>query len=98
MSTLVIEGYSAKAAYGMTQIAEIHRHGVTIFDDTARFIIDVKERQRSKDHKDYTDEFCTRSMQMFGRHILGVMEVGATNIASEVHKTMYTPHEAPKKR
>jgi hypothetical protein len=94
--TMVIEGVKEKAIFAAIQIANIHQHGVTTFDDTVAFITELKNTQRSKEHQVYTDEFCERSIQMLARHLFGVMEVGATNIGVEVHRSLY-PIQAPEK-
>ncbi|MBC8552172.1 MAG: hypothetical protein H8D23_21285 [Candidatus Brocadiales bacterium] len=93
--TMVIEGVKEKAIFALNQIAMIHQHGVTTFDDSAAFITDLKQIQRSKEHQAYTDEFCERSIQMHARHTFGVMEVAATNIGVEVHRSLYPVSEPP---
>jgi len=86
---MVIEGVTEKAIFALNQIAKIHQHGVTTFDDSAAFITDLKNAQRTKEHQAYTDEFCEHIIQQYARHTFAVMEVGAANIGVEVHRPLY---------
>lgn len=92
---LVIDGGREKSKFAISQIAEIYQHGVTTFDNSTEFITKLNNRPRSKDHQAYMDEFCDRSVQMLARHIFGVVEVGATNIGVEVHRSLYPVFEPP---
>jgi hypothetical protein len=89
--TCVMEGFEIKAVKAMQLIGEIHKEGVTTFDEASAHILTIKDEQRGKEHQAYIDEFCTRSLQMMGRHLLATMEVGATNIGIEVHRSLYPP-------
>ena len=97
-TTMVMEGYGAKANYAMTQIAEIHKHSVIVFDETSGFFFSVQDGQRTKNHQSYVDEYCLRSVQMLGTHLFGVTEVGVMKIAEEVHRSLYPQPEPPKQR
>jgi hypothetical protein len=87
--TLVMEGVEVKAMHAMRLMAEIHKEGATTFDEAAGCILAIKDDQRGKEHQAYVDEFFTRGIQMMGRHLLATMEVAATNIGVEVHRSLY---------
>jgi len=89
--TFIMEGSKAKTVYAMKLISEIHKEGVTTFDEATSYILTIMDEQRTKEHQAYVDEFCTRGIQMMGRHLLATMEVGATNIGLEVHRSLYPP-------
>lgn len=89
--TFVMEGVRAKTEHALDLIADIHRAGVSTFDTATAYILEVKDGQRAKEHQAYVDEFCTRGIQMLGRHLLASVEVGATNIGVEVHRSLYPP-------
>jgi hypothetical protein len=91
--TFVMEGVRAKAEHALVLIADIHQAGVSTFDSATGYILAVKEAQHTKEHQAYVDEFCTRGIQMLGRHLLATVEVGATNIGVEVHRSLYPPEK-----
>jgi hypothetical protein len=88
---LIMEGFEVKAIQAMKLIAEIHKEGTATFNEASAFILVIKEEQRGKEHQAYVDEFCIRGLQMMGRHLLATMEVGATSIGVEVHRSLYLP-------
>jgi hypothetical protein len=88
---LVMQGVEAKAVRAMKLIAEIHKEGLATFDEATGHIIHAKADQRIKEHQAYIDEFSTREIQLMGRHLLATLEVAATNIGVEVHRTLYPP-------
>jgi len=89
--TFVMQGVRAKTVHAMQLIADIHKEGVSTFDEATGYILTIKDNQRTKEHQAYVDEFCTREIQMLGRHMLASVEVGATNIGSEVYRSLYPP-------
>ena len=91
--TFVMQGIKAKSAHAMHLIADIHKEGASTFEEATGYILAVKDGQRTKEHQAYVDEFCTREIQMLGRHMLATMEVGATGIGSEVYRSIYPPEE-----
>jgi len=93
---LVMDGNRAKTIFAIDQIAEIHKHSVVTFEDTTAFILAIKDEQLDGEQKVYMDEFCIRSVQVLGRHIFSIMEVGAANIGKEVHRSLYPPIEQQK--
>lgn len=88
---LVIEATAAKTLFGMTKIGELHRHGAGVFDETAGNILDIKDRERGTEHGQYVAEFAKVQLQVFARHMIGAIEVGATNIGTEIHRSLYLP-------
>jgi hypothetical protein len=88
---LIMAGVEAKAIHAMKLIAEIHKEGVATFDEATDRILSIKAEQRTKEHQAYIDEFSTREIQLMGRHMLATLEVAATNIGVEVHRTLYPP-------
>lgn len=89
--TFVMVGVRAKTVHAMQLIADIHKEGVSTFEEATGYILAVKDSQRTKEHQAYVDEFCTREIKMLGRHLLASVEVGATNIGSEVYRSLYPP-------
>src|SRR5215211_3628493 len=55
--SLVMEGTEAKAVRAMKLIAEIHKEGVTTFDEATGRMLTIKANQRTKEHQAYIDEF-----------------------------------------
>jgi hypothetical protein len=93
--SLIMKGVEAKTVHAMKLIAAIHQEGVAVFDEATGQILATKDNQRDKEHQAFVDEFSTRGIQAMGRHLLGSMEVGATNIAVEVHRSLYPPVQPP---
>ena len=89
--TLIMQGFEIKTVQAMKLMAEIQKEGIVTFDEATAFIFLIKDEQRNKEHQAYIEEFCARSLQMMGRHILAITEVGATNIGMEVHRSLYPP-------
>ena len=98
LERLVIEAQTAKTTFGMSQIAKLHEHGSATFDAAVAEVFAIKEQSRSKEHQAYIDEFSTRQLSMFGREMLGAMDVGATGIAFEIHRSLYPEQEQPEPR
>jgi len=88
---LIMVGVEAKAVHAMKLIAGIHKEGVTTFEEASGHILNIKANQRAKEHQAYIDEFSTREIQLMGRHPLATVEVAATNIGVEVHRSLYPP-------
>lgn len=96
---LVMEAQTVKTTFAMAQIGEIHEYANATFDYTLGEVFEVKERQpRSQEHQAYIDEFTTRQLSMFGRELLGAIDVGATNIAIEIHRALYPEPDPPQRR
>ena len=92
---LVIEAQTNKTVFGMSQIAFLHEHAATTFDHALDVVFTIKEQTRSKEHQAYVDEFTARQLSMFGREMLGAIDVGATNIAFEVHRSLFPEPDTP---
>ena len=86
-----IDALTKKALYGMDRIAEIDRQAGDVFEETARRIMTTKREVQGQDHQKHIEEFSHRLVQMSARHMLGVVEIGATGIALEVHRSPYPP-------
>lgn len=93
---LVMDGIRTKSLFAMDQIAEIEKHGIATFKETVGYILAIKDEACSKEQQAYIDEFCVRGIHALARHMLGVMEVGATNIGIEVHRSLYPIPEPTK--
>ena len=81
LAQTAIKAIRAKGVVAQTHIAHVHQYGVKTFDEAVSAIMELKSAQRSLEHQAYTDEFCTRSVQLLGRHLLGTVEVAGTKIA-----------------
>jgi len=93
---LVISGIKGQALFAIENLAEIEKFAFVTFDETARFIIDIKNEPRNQEHQAYVEEFCKLSIQSFARHVRGVVAVSGTNIVSELHRSLYPPPKPQK--
>jgi hypothetical protein len=93
--SFIMKGVAVKTVHAMKLIAELHKEGAVIFDETSGYIVTMQNKQRSKEHQAYVDEFSRRIIQLSGRHLLASVEVGATNIAVEVDRSLYPPVPPP---
>ena len=86
-----IDAITDKTLYGMDRIAQIDRHASTVFEETAQAITATKQAAQGQLHEPYIDEFIHRLLQMSARHMFGVVEIGASGVAEEVHRSPYPP-------
>lgn len=91
----IIAATEIKTNYGQIAISSIHEQGFAVFDDTLEFMFDARLRSRSQEHQQYIEEFTKHQIKMLANHIVGAIEVGATNVATEIHRSMYIPEEKP---
>ena len=95
---LAMDIIGTQARFGISQIAEIHRHASLIFDETSGFILEVKDQPgRSPQHQAYVDQFSERQVQLLAQTSLAMSDVGATSIGVEIHQSPYPPDE-PERR
>jgi len=96
---LVEVGTGAKTVKAMRLATYIHKKGAINFDDAGRYIIGLKTSgEREEEHQAFIDEFCTREMQVLGRHLLGTMEIGVASIVEIVQMPLYLEKEDPEFR
>lgn len=92
-----IDVIATKARFAESKVGEIHQHAIQVFDETNSLIMEAKERPgRSAQHQAYMDQFSERQVQLLAQHSLGLVEVSATGIGAEVHRSPYPPPEKPK--
>ena len=85
--------------FGLSRIAEIHRHASLVFDETCGFILEAKDQPgRSPQHQAYVDEFSERQVQLLAQTSLAMSDVGATSIGIEIHQSPYPPPSEPARR
>ncbi|MCC6457995.1 MAG: hypothetical protein IT328_23775 [Caldilineaceae bacterium] len=95
LQQFVIEAESTVAEFAISQFAELHVHGAVTFNDVLAEVIEIKQQQRTEDAQRYVNEFTTRQLSIFGREMLGALEVATTSIAYEVHRPLYPEPEPP---
>jgi hypothetical protein len=87
---LVAELVALKGKYAMTLIGQIHQHGSLTFDESTGFIMDIKEHPgRSEEHQAFIDQFSLRQIQLLAQQTLAVIDVSATGVGVEVHRSPY---------
>lgn len=89
--TLVMHATAMKTILAQNAVAGMHMHTAAVFDQTAGYILALKNQPRGQEHQAYVDEFATRQLQSLGRHMLGILEVGCTSIGYEVNRSLYPP-------
>ena len=95
IQSFTIEAQSVKAAFAQTKLSELHQHTTHLFNDTLAEIVEVQEMARGREHQAIVDEFTRRQISVYGRQTLGMLEVGGTNIAMEVSRSLYVPPLPP---
>lgn len=93
--TMVIHGARAQTSFAAAcitemhgRVSETHREGVERILAEASLPEDLKAR-------DYVEAFSEKQVQLLEKHLWGTLEVGANNIAVEVHRSLYPPPEEP---
>jgi hypothetical protein len=93
---LVIDLIAQQARFGMTMIGRIHEHGNKTFNGTTEFIMEVKnDSDRTEEHQAYIDQFSQRQIQLLAQQLFAVIDVSATGVGVEVHKSPYPPLKKP---
>ncbi len=86
---LVQRAIAAKGVVAATQIGLVHDHVNREFDNTVGAIIARKAETRTPEHQVYYSAFTEQQIPMLARHLIGVVEVTATRIGEEVHRSVY---------
>ena len=90
----VMEHTSANARLGMVLIGQIHEQASQTFEETTAFIIDTKNQPgRNAEHQAYIDQFSLSQIQLSAQEFLGIINVTATGIGMEVHRSLYPEPE-----
>lgn len=85
---LVIDLRAEQARFAMTMIGRIHEHGSITFSEATEMIMDVKDNvDRSQEHQAYIDQFSLRQIQLLAQETLAMIDVVATTIGGEVHRS-----------
>lgn len=92
---LIIEATEAKTVFGQNGIGEIHQNGGYVFHDTVSYLFELKDEAHGKEYQPYIDEFAKLQARTLAKHILGTIEVGATNIGAMIHQSLDLPPEKP---
>jgi hypothetical protein len=86
---IVMQATAIKGIYGRSQIEEVHKHAAVGYDETAEYIVTLRNTARGKDHELYVNQFCDVQMKALARHTLGMVEVIATHIGYEANRSLY---------
>jgi hypothetical protein len=92
---LIIDATAAKAEYGMFKFGEVQQCASTLFGSTVNAMLDNKNDLRGTEVEPYMNEFTTRQIQMYARHMLGTLEITGTRIGELVHASLDLPPEKP---
>lgn len=93
---LVIDLRTQQARFAMTMIGMIHEHGSMTFSEATEMIMDVKDNSdRSQEHQAYIDQFSLRQIQLLAQETLAMIDVVATTIGEEVHRSPDDPARQP---
>jgi hypothetical protein len=92
---LIMEGTAAKAEYGMFKFGEVQECASSFFGGTISILLDNKNDLRGTDVEPYMNEFTTRQIQMYARHMLGALEITGTRIGEQIHTSLDVPLEKP---
>lgn len=90
-----IEAQGTKGRFAQAQLAELAQLTAHLFDDTVSEIVDIQNVARDREHQAILDEFTRLHISMYGRQTLGILDVTGTNIAREVHRSIYAPPIPP---
>src|SRR5512136_3039266 len=74
-----------KALYAMNKTAEIQRHAVVTFAETADYIDQVKQRTKNKGYQSQVGEFADYIVNLSARQMAGDVTVAATAIAQIIN-------------
>jgi hypothetical protein len=93
---LAIDLETQQARFGMSMIRRIQEHGALCFSEVTDFIMDIRENSdRSQEHQAYIDQFSQRQIQLLAQQLFAVIDVSATGVGVEVHKSPYPPPKKP---
>lgn len=90
---LIIEGTAAKAVYGMRKLGEVQEQASGMFGGTVSQMLDNRNELLGTDVEPYMNEFTTRQIQMYARHMLGALEITGTRIGEQIHSSLDLPPE-----
>jgi hypothetical protein len=80
-----------KTRYGMVKMAEIDRHGLVTFVDTAKSILDVKNEAKGKQLRQLAEQYAERIIIETGNSNLQAIRIGKTWIQRIIHESPYPP-------
>ena len=83
-SMVIMEAYQTKTHYGMETIAETYTYSSKLFNDTAETIMLVSKLSKDGEHEVYSEAYSDRLTKMAARHLYGLLEICAAQIAREV--------------
>ena len=76
--------------------AEIHRHAVKTFAETASSIEQERKKAKNTTYQDQVERFCDFVTSLSSKQLAGDITVGATAIAQIINSSPYPPE--PEKR
>lgn len=90
---LIIEAIAAKTVFAQDEIITIHQNGASDFLTTIEYLFELKEAARGTEHQVYMEEWTKLQARTLVKHLMGAMEVGATNIGAMIHAPLDLPPE-----
>lgn len=92
---LIIEGTAAKAEFGMFMFGEVQQCASRLFGGTVSTLLDNRNDLQGTEVEPYMNEFTTRQIQMYARHMLGALEITGSRIGEQIHSSLDIPTERP---
>lgn len=92
---LIMDGTALKAEYGMFKLGEIQQCASYLFGDTVSILLNNRNDLKGTDAEPFMNEFALRGIQMYARHMIGVMEIAGTRIGEQAHSSLDLPVEKP---
>ena len=92
---LVVDAQADKGLFAMNRMGEVDQYAFLQFMETVEYAYELKAEVKGDEVQLYMAEFVKRGLQMYGRQMLGCMEVSGANIGAEVHRSLYPPEPEP---
>jgi hypothetical protein len=83
---IVIDVFSTKTRHGMHRDTEMGQTAMSEFNAIASYINTFNQAAHGTPYEAYLNAFTDRLMKTSAKHIFGMLEIGAANIAKEVYR------------
>jgi len=88
-------GYEEKAAYGVALLKELNVSTASVFVEELHDYGALKGKLQGEAYQAMGEEFLRVVAQRSAQHKLALIEVAASNIGAEVHRSLYVEPEEP---
>jgi len=93
---LVVDAQADKSLFAMNRLGEVDQYAFLQAAETFEYALELKAEVKGEEAQLYMTEFVKRGLQMYGRQMLGCIEVSGANIGAEVHRSLYPPEPEQK--